>query len=181
MPSGRRRARARRRPARARPRARVLRSPRGRCRRPAAARPRPARSRATRRGGGLRTKPPLRRARRRRAPPGRARRRPRRARPPPARRPPWPGGVPPRRRPGAPESYDSPPVWLEDAERIDVAVYAAIARTPTPSLDRGMSRIAKAADYSRLNVAAAGLLALAGGAGGRPAAPKGAAPRRGPG
>ena len=66
-------------------------------------------------------------------------------------------------------------MWLEDAERIDVAVYAAIARTPTPSLDRAMSRIAKAADYSRLNVAGAALLALAGGPRGRQAARMGLA------
>ena len=26
--------------------------------------------------------------------------------------------------------------WLEDAERVDLAIYAAIARTPTPALDR---------------------------------------------
>jgi membrane-associated phospholipid phosphatase len=61
-------------------------------------------------------------------------------------------------------------VWLEDAERVDVAVYAAIARTPTPSLDHAMSRIAKAADYSRLSIASAALLALAGGPSGRRAA-----------
>jgi undecaprenyl-diphosphatase len=61
-------------------------------------------------------------------------------------------------------------VWLEDAERVDVAVYAAIARTPTPSLDRAMSRIARAADYSRLSIASAALLALAGGTSGRRAA-----------
>ena len=61
-------------------------------------------------------------------------------------------------------------MWLEDAERVDVAVYAAIARTPTPSLDRAMSRIAKAADYSRLSIASAALLAVGGGPGGRRAA-----------
>ena len=54
--------------------------------------------------------------------------------------------VPPRRRPS----------WLEDAERVDVAVYAAIAGTPTPSLDRAMSRLARAADYSRLSLASWG-------------------------
>ena len=30
--------------------------------------------------------------------------------------------------------------WLADAERLDVAVYAAIAETPTPALDRGLAR-----------------------------------------
>jgi undecaprenyl-diphosphatase len=48
-----------------------------------------------------------------------------------------------------------------------VAVYAAIARTPTPRLDAGMRRLSHAANYSRLNLASAGILALAGGAGGR--------------
>ena|SRR5947209_632854 len=67
------------------------------------------------------------------------------------------------------------PPWLEDAERLDVAVYAAIARTPTPSLDRSMRRIARAADYSRLNIAAGGVLALAGGSRGRRAAKMGLA------
>ena len=60
--------------------------------------------------------------------------------------------------------------WLEDAERIDLAIYAAIARTPTPALDRVMSRLSRAADYSRLSLAAAALLALAGGRTGRRAA-----------
>jgi membrane-associated phospholipid phosphatase len=65
--------------------------------------------------------------------------------------------------------------WLEDAERLDVAVYAAIARTPTPSLDRGMSRLARAADYSRLSLASAAVLAIAGGPAGRRAAAMGLA------
>src|SRR2546421_7173509 len=54
-------------------------------------------------------------------------------------------------------------------------MYAAIARTPTPSLDRAMSRIARAADYSRLSIASAALLALAGGPSGRRAAVMGLA------
>jgi undecaprenyl-diphosphatase len=58
----------------------------------------------------------------------------------------------------------------EEAERLDVAVYAAIAATPTPTLDRAMSRLSHAADYSRLSLAAAGVLAAAGGASGRRAA-----------
>jgi len=73
--------------------------------------------------------------------------------------------VPPRRRPS----------WLEDAERVDVAVYAAIAGTPTPSLDRAMSRLARAADYSRLSLASAAVLALVGRSSGRRAAAMGLA------
>jgi undecaprenyl-diphosphatase len=58
----------------------------------------------------------------------------------------------------------------EEAERLDVAVYAAIAANPTPALDRAMSRLSHAADYSRLSIVAAGVLAAAGGATGRRAA-----------
>jgi undecaprenyl-diphosphatase len=67
------------------------------------------------------------------------------------------------------------PRWLEDAERVDLAIYAAIARTPTPALDSAMSRLSQAADYSRLSVTAAALLALAGGRTGRRAAAQGLA------
>ena len=65
--------------------------------------------------------------------------------------------------------------WLEDAERVDLAVYAAVARTPTPALDRAMSRLSSAADYSRLSLVSAGLLALAGGRTGRRSAGMGLA------
>ena len=64
------------------------------------------------------------------------------------------------------------PPWLEDAERVDLALYAAVARTPTPALDLAMRRLASAADYSSLSMAAAGLLALAGGRTGRRRAPR---------
>ena len=53
------------------------------------------------------------------------------------------------------------PAWIEDAERLDLAIYAAIARTPTPALDVAMSRLSRAADYSRLSLTSAALLALA--------------------
>jgi membrane-associated phospholipid phosphatase len=65
--------------------------------------------------------------------------------------------------------------WLEDAKRVDLAVYAAVARTPTPALDRAMSGLSSAANYSRLSMASAGLLALAGGQTGRRAAGMGLA------
>ncbi|MFL5868764.1 MAG: phosphatase PAP2 family protein [Thermoleophilaceae bacterium] len=58
----------------------------------------------------------------------------------------------------------------EDAERLDLAVYAAVARTPTPALDAAMSRLSRAADYSRLSLASAAALALGGGRPGRRAA-----------
>jgi undecaprenyl-diphosphatase len=59
---------------------------------------------------------------------------------------------------------------LEDAERVDVALYAAIAQTPTPALDRAMARLSHTADYSRLSLAAAAALAVIGGRRGRRAA-----------
>jgi membrane-associated phospholipid phosphatase len=62
------------------------------------------------------------------------------------------------------------PRWLSDTERIDRAVYTAIASTETPALDRAMSRLARAADYSRLSLAAAAGLAITRGPAGRRAA-----------
>lgn len=67
------------------------------------------------------------------------------------------------------------PRWVADAERVDVAVYAAIAGAPTPSLDRAMGALSRAADYSRLSLASAAVLALTGGPGGRRAAAAGLA------
>ena len=60
--------------------------------------------------------------------------------------------------------------WLDEAERLDVAVYAAIAHTSTPAIDRAMSRLSRAADYSRLSLGSAAVLAVVGGRDGRRAA-----------
>lgn len=76
---------------------------------------------------------------------------------------------------GPPVPPAAPTGWRGDVERVDVAVYAAIAQTPTPSLDRAMARLSRAADRSRLSLAAAGLLAVAGGRTGRRAAVEGLA------
>jgi membrane-associated phospholipid phosphatase len=65
--------------------------------------------------------------------------------------------------------------WLSEAERIDQAVYAAVAGTDTPRLDRAMRRLSHAADYSRLSIAAGALLALGAGTRGRRAALSGLA------
>lgn len=65
--------------------------------------------------------------------------------------------------------------WLDEAKRLDVAVYAAVAGTPTPTLDRFMRRLSHAADYSRLSISAAAVLALTGGPAGRRAAVRGLA------
>jgi membrane-associated phospholipid phosphatase len=69
----------------------------------------------------------------------------------------------------------SPAHWLQDAERVDVALYAAIAQTPTPTLDRAMARLSHAADYSRLSLASAAVLAAIGRRRGRRAAAMGLA------
>jgi len=65
--------------------------------------------------------------------------------------------------------------WLDAAERLDLAVYAAIAQTSTPRADRAMARLSDAANYSRLSIASAGALALLGGTTGRRAAAVGLA------
>jgi membrane-associated phospholipid phosphatase len=69
--------------------------------------------------------------------------------------------------------------WLSraasEAAPLDLAVYSAIADTPTPSLDRALGRLSNAADYSRLSIASAAVLALAGGRRGRDAARMGLA------
>ncbi|MGA9370462.1 MAG: hypothetical protein WBV53_01295, partial [Solirubrobacterales bacterium] len=48
---------------------------------------------------------------------------------------------------------------LREAERIDVAIYAAIAATRTPALDVAMNRLSRAADYSKISLAASLVLA----------------------
>lgn len=65
--------------------------------------------------------------------------------------------------------------WLSDARRVDIAVYDAITRTPTPTLDRGMSKLTQAADYSRLWLGCAAILAATRGPRGRRAAVTGLA------
>jgi membrane-associated phospholipid phosphatase len=60
--------------------------------------------------------------------------------------------------------------WLLEADRADLAVYAAVARSDAPSLDRAMRGISEAANYSRLWFGAAALIALGDGDRGRRAA-----------
>jgi membrane-associated phospholipid phosphatase len=67
------------------------------------------------------------------------------------------------------------PSWVRDAERVDAAVYDAILRTPTPSVDASMRRLTQAANYSRLWLASAAILAATKGPQGRRAATKGIA------
>ena len=63
----------------------------------------------------------------------------------------------------------------EDIEHIDIAIYAAVASTPTPVLDTFMAKLSQAANYSRLSLTAAAALALTGGRRGRRAAAYGLA------
>jgi undecaprenyl-diphosphatase len=63
--------------------------------------------------------------------------------------------------------------WRDEVVRLDRAVYAAVAATPTPRLDAGMRRLASAADWSRISLASGAALAVAGGARGRRAAATG--------
>jgi membrane-associated phospholipid phosphatase len=65
--------------------------------------------------------------------------------------------------------------WWGEVNRLDLAVYAAIAATPTPTLDRAFRRLSEAADHSKLWLASAALLAANGGADGRRAAVNGLA------
>ncbi|WP_245206112.1 phosphatase PAP2 family protein [Kitasatospora sp. RG8] len=49
---------------------------------------------------------------------------------------------------------------VRDLMALDSAVYATVAATDTPTLDRGLRRLSSAADHSKLSLATAGLLAL---------------------
>lgn len=70
---------------------------------------------------------------------------------------------------------DAPPSdsLLSELDRLDHAVYEAIAATPTPRLDGAMRRLSEAANYSRLSVTASAILAIVGGRRGRRAAASG--------
>jgi undecaprenyl-diphosphatase len=63
----------------------------------------------------------------------------------------------------------------ERARRLDLALYRTVADTRTPGLDAALSRLSRAADYSRLSLAAATGLAFVGGPSGRRAAARGLA------
>ncbi len=64
---------------------------------------------------------------------------------------------------------------IAEVDRLDRAAYDAIAGTSSPKLDQAMRTISRAADYSKLSLGAAGVLALAGGPAGRRAAVRGMA------
>jgi membrane-associated phospholipid phosphatase len=74
-----------------------------------------------------------------------------------------------------PASETEPAGWWSEVNRLDLAVYAAIAATPTPTLDRAFRRLSRAADHSKLWLASAALLAATGGLSGRRASVNGLA------
>ncbi|HZN16251.1 MAG TPA: phosphatase PAP2 family protein [Acidimicrobiales bacterium] len=75
----------------------------------------------------------------------------------------------PRKAPPDPQG------WWAEVNSLDLAVYAAIAATPTPTLDGVFRRLSQAADNSKLWIASAAVLATVGGPGGRRAAVNGLA------
>ena len=81
--------------------------------------------------------------------------------------------------PGRPLKIPDQPRFLRESDfrdtSLDLAVYAAIAATPTPTLDRVFRRLSQAADNSKLWIASAAVLATIGGPGGRRAAVNGLA------
>jgi membrane-associated phospholipid phosphatase len=64
---------------------------------------------------------------------------------------------------------------LHDLGRLDLAVYRAIAATPTPTLDQPLRRLSDAATHSKLWLGIAGAMAVVGGRAGRRAALNGVA------
>ncbi len=65
--------------------------------------------------------------------------------------------------------------WQEEISRLDIALYAAVAATPTPGLDRYFRTLSRAADHSKLWIGSAAALAAVGGRPGQRAACNGLA------
>jgi undecaprenyl-diphosphatase len=66
-----------------------------------------------------------------------------------------------------------PWTWGDELNELDVAVYAAIAVTPTPTMDVALRGLSRAASYSRLWLGCSAVLAACGGKRGRRAAENG--------
>jgi undecaprenyl-diphosphatase len=73
------------------------------------------------------------------------------------------------------KAQPDPQGWWAEVNSLDLAVYAAIAATPTPTLDGVFRRLSRAADNSMLWIASAAVLATVGGPVGRRAAVNGLA------
>jgi len=65
--------------------------------------------------------------------------------------------------------------WREQLQALDAAIYAAVAATPTPTFDRALGSVSRAANHSGLWIGAAAVLAMTGGPRGRRAAASGIA------
>jgi undecaprenyl-diphosphatase len=65
--------------------------------------------------------------------------------------------------------------WGDELSKLDVAVYAAIAATPTPAMDSALRGLSRAANHSKLWLGCSALLAGCGGERGRRAAEDGLA------
>jgi undecaprenyl-diphosphatase len=70
----------------------------------------------------------------------------------------------------APDAAPATRRVLREVDAIDRAIYAAVAATPSPTIDDALRRLSNAANYSRLWMGAAATLALLGGRRGRRAA-----------
>lgn len=68
-----------------------------------------------------------------------------------------------------------PWTWGEELNKLDLAVYAAIAVTPTPAMDVALRRLSRTASYSRLWLGCSAVIAACGGERGRRAAQNGLA------
>jgi membrane-associated phospholipid phosphatase len=77
--------------------------------------------------------------------------------------------------PTRPATQEPGDTWAGELTGLDTAVYAAIALTPTPRLDRGLRLLSRAADHSKLSLAASAIMAVSGGPRGRRAATGGLA------
>jgi membrane-associated phospholipid phosphatase len=62
---------------------------------------------------------------------------------------------------------------LREINRLDLAVYSAVAGSPTPSIDRGLRRLSRAADHSKISLALASAIGAGAGPVGRRAAARG--------
>src|SRR5829696_4388748 len=63
----------------------------------------------------------------------------------------------------------------QQLQALDAAIYAAVAATPTPTFDRALGSVSRAANHSGLWIGAAAVLAMTGGPRGRRAAASGIA------
>ncbi|CAL9360986.1 phosphatase PAP2 family protein [Streptomyces sp. enrichment culture] len=85
------------------------------------------------------------------------------AAPDPARVPAPDSGGPPARPPGPGRAREwAGATVLGELRAVDGALYAAVAATSTPALDRALRRLSRAADHSKISLGVATVLALGG-------------------